>query len=342
MPSNRSAENDSALMQWEAETERMRQNPYANQETVIYRERVAADHRSSHGYPPAGTVPQPTPPPTENVTGETRMPVQMTAQTRTFGVEIETCIPERHAHLIRPGHHSKGPPVDSIPDGWEARTDSSIEPDYGYYPVELVSPILSGEAGLVSATYVTNWLTKLGAQPNRSTGLHVHIGAEDLSDDQVRAVKRAFVRYEAALLSLNGHDKRNRMSNSYCQLHTGWRRRELDQMDRYCSLNVSNWIGNRSYGGGKTTLECRLWQSTNDDTRVVAAISMFMALVQRAAELGARTEPHISSEREAVKTFIRNHFGRGIRSTDLRITPNASIADVMLRAYRESCYAARS
>ena len=59
-------------------------------------------------------------------------------------------------------------------------SDSSIR---GENPIECVSPVLTGKAGMKSLETCCKALNEANAQVNISTGLHVHIGAANLSDE---------------------------------------------------------------------------------------------------------------------------------------------------------------
>ena len=70
------------------------------------------------------------------------------AQEFTFGVEIETTCP-RSNRLRIGSYYSTGEQVPYLPEGWVAKSDGSIRTDKaGHVDVEIVSPILRGEAGI--------------------------------------------------------------------------------------------------------------------------------------------------------------------------------------------------
>ena len=69
-------------------------------------------------------------------------------------------------------------------------SDASIR---GQNPIECVSPILSGKNGKQSLKACCEALNKAGARVNKSCGLHVHIGASDMKNEQYISV---FVNYK--------------------------------------------------------------------------------------------------------------------------------------------------
>lgn len=101
----------------------------------------------------------------------------------TFGVEIE-CLVE--ARLVRESAQKNGMRYQY--EGYNHTdnnhyykfvSDSSIR---GENPIECVSPVLNGKTGLKSLENCCKVLNDAGATVNRSTGLHVHIGAQNLDD----------------------------------------------------------------------------------------------------------------------------------------------------------------
>jgi hypothetical protein len=253
----------------------------------------------------------------------------MQANERTFGIEIETHIPSQHASLFPVGGYHAGVQIPHYPKGWTGQADSSLGRVDGMHTLEIVSPILRGEDGLTQVVYVVNDLAELGAAPDEHCGLHVHIGVEDLTLAQVRAVKRAFIRYERAFYGLSGTKAAHRSSSRYCKITDDW---HSDVDDRYRSLNLRNTLLARQGVGRKNTVEFRMWASTTVDTTVVAAISMAMALICKVVAFGAATHPRIESETESVKTFVHEHF----RTNVCKIVADGPIADIVLHTWHEA------
>ena len=63
---------------------------------------------------------------------------------------------------------------------WQIASDSSIHAGAGY-GMELISPILKGEKGLMQAVAIMDAIEHCGAYVNRSCGVHVHFGVERMS-----------------------------------------------------------------------------------------------------------------------------------------------------------------
>lgn len=120
--------------------------------------------------------------------------VKVNGVSYTFGVEIEMLAPRG---AITERARANGMPI--AYEGYNHRdnksyfkfvSDASIQ---GENPIECVSPVLSSKGGFAKLKNACKTINEAGAMVNRSTGLHVHIGAENLTDDQYTAV---FVNYQ--------------------------------------------------------------------------------------------------------------------------------------------------
>lgn len=140
---------------------------------------------------------------------------------RRFGIEIEAfgmtrdavanllnnnginCYVERYNHQTR--------------DYWKVVTDSSIRFNSANFPgesFELVSPPLSGEAGISQVIRVLDLLRANGAQVNNTCGLHVHVDISNtLSFSTVQTIARRFAAWEKHLdffFTANRRESKNR------------------------------------------------------------------------------------------------------------------------------------
>jgi hypothetical protein len=140
---------------------------------------------------------------------------------RTFGVELEVAgIDEYEAEdaLTKIGITK-----------WSFKEDGSISCNKGK-GVEVVSPILCGKAGLKQVEKVCKALTDAGAVVNSSCGLHVHVGAADLSGAQVLAIVKRYSKWENKIDSLITPDRRSNR-NGYCQSLFNVSARLIDPVD---------------------------------------------------------------------------------------------------------------
>lgn len=127
---------------------------------------------------------------------------------RSFGVEIEgcgltreeaaaairaagvDCINENYNHYVRPH--------------WKVVEDGSVSGGF-----EVVSPILSGIAGLEAAFKVANALVAAGGKVDNRCGLHVHVDARDLTGACIINATERYARHESEIDKLVPASRRN-------------------------------------------------------------------------------------------------------------------------------------
>ncbi len=114
------------------------------------------------------------------------------AESYTWGIEIECFLPQSKVQElgISIGSYHHGHPLPApFPQGWTAERDGSIHTDRrGYVPVEIVSPILKGRAGIEQVKQVAQTLRNLGTSVNVTTGLHVHLDPRSVVGDDTAAI----------------------------------------------------------------------------------------------------------------------------------------------------------
>lgn len=197
----------------------------------------------------------------------------MSIPTRTFGIEIETSLPQALAAQF-PNRAWRGTTIrngDGTPTTWLAKSDASI---HGGHAVEVVSPPLSGIEGLAEAVGFLMYMADNGGTPNRSQGIHIHVDVRDLNARQRSNLRRLFVRHEKAIFALNGAEASRRWHGSWCRPSHMWSRQ------KYQSLNTLPFAT-------KGTYEVRCFASTLDDAAVVAFVLCVLGLVE-AAKSGDR------------------------------------------------------
>lgn len=166
----------------------------------------------------------------------------------TFGVEIESYHYTRES-LIAAGVqnglqvHSEGYNHRDNKTYFKIVSDSSLQGDNTN---EVVSPILKGNKGLNSLKAMCDTLAAVDARVNRSCGLHVHIGAENLSDDHYVRIVRNYQKLESVIDSFMPNSRRGNNSR-WCHSLQGvdfsrctTKRDVYDAMhgDRYYKVNA--------------------------------------------------------------------------------------------------------
>jgi Putative amidoligase enzyme len=97
---------------------------------------------------------------------------------------------------------------------WKIVTDASIHANGRGTGVELVSPPLT-ESHFENVRKVCAVLQEQGCTVNRSCGLHVHIGARNLSVEVVKRLAMLYIQYEAVIDQLLPPSRRA-SNNAYC------------------------------------------------------------------------------------------------------------------------------
>lgn len=143
----------------------------------------------------------------------------------------------------------------SVRSHWKITTDSSVSDGRGMPGIEVVSPILRGEAGLAELRKVADALNVAGATANRSCGLHVHVGADDLSLEDIKTVVRRYTAFESVIDTFMPQSRRGD-NNTFCKSMSRWSTWEghrltgcdtLSQLrssyfDRYYKINLAAFI----------------------------------------------------------------------------------------------------
>jgi hypothetical protein len=191
------------------------------------------------------------------------------AETWAFGIEIECFMPADKVFTRGRYHH--GRQVRAIDrwtaEGWTAEADSSVVSDRpGFVGVEIVSPKLTGEEGLIEVVAMIDWLAEIGAYVNQRCGQHVSVDARGLSNDQVLKVRETFKALEPGLYLVNGDQAAERWRNDYCTPLSSGR---TAMAARYWGLNLVNYS---SSNHDRKRLEFRLWAGTLDAAKTVSYI----------------------------------------------------------------------
>ena len=200
----------------------------------------------------------------------------------TFGVEMETYNVERESLIAKAAennlpleyqgynHHDSNRVFKCVSDG-------SIT---GINPIECVTPVLKGRNGLAALKNACKTLNAVGAMVNKSTGLHVHIGAKDLTPAQYANVFFNYQMLESLIDSFMAESRRAN-NNGYCMslrgkyLRTCETREEVYQAlggSRYYKVNPCSWSRHQ-------TIEFRQHQGSTDYEKISNWVSFCAKLV---------------------------------------------------------------
>lgn len=104
---------------------------------------------------------------------------------------------------------------------WKITTDSSVRDNRGNPGIEVVSPILSGTAGMTALKTVADALNAAGATANKTCGIHVHVGASDLSIDEIKMIVKRYASFETVIDSYMPVSRRA-SNNQYLKSMSDW------------------------------------------------------------------------------------------------------------------------
>lgn len=138
---------------------------------------------------------------------------------RTFGVELEfygipkyLLLSTMKVHGIPCVEITNAAQAVTVPVTWAVKGDGSV---HGNEPAELVSPVLSGEAGLHEVARVCDLLYALGCEVNWSCGFHVHHNCGDYTGKNMLSLLRLYAKFEPTIDLLVAPSRRlNR--NDHC------------------------------------------------------------------------------------------------------------------------------
>ena len=110
---------------------------------------------------------------------------------------------------------------------WKLTTDGSLQ-GAGF---ELVSPVLSGKAGMQQLKKACQALANMGCKIDRRCGLHVHHEIRDLTVQDVARVVRSYTNNQG---SINGFLAPSRRHNEYCM---PWSDSDFSRLDNIAAMN---------------------------------------------------------------------------------------------------------
>lgn len=199
----------------------------------------------------------------------------------TFGVEIECLVP---AAMVRACATRNAMPFqyegynhEDNNSYYKFVSDSSIR---GENPIECVSPVLDGKDGMKSLELCCKTLNEAGAQVNVSTGLHVHIGAQKLSDKAYINVFKNYQKLEKVIDTFMARSRRENNSrwcmtlkgNDFSQCATKNDVYSAMHGDRYYKVNACSYMRHK-------TIEFRQHQGSTDFEKISNWVNFCAKLV---------------------------------------------------------------
>lgn len=220
---------------------------------------------------------------------------------RTFGVEIE-CIgisQDAAATAIR----AAGLPCEiegynhNTRSYWKIVTDGSVRDNRGNPGIEVVSPILRGTDGLTALKTVAAALSNAGATANKTCGLHVHVGAQDLNVNDIKMIVKRYQAFEDVIdtyMPVSRRANNNHYLKSMSEFALQWNTRLAScsstanllsgGWDRYYKLNLAAYVRQH-------TIEFRQHSGTVSPEKISNWVLFVLNFVEMSRQLASEASP---------------------------------------------------
>jgi hypothetical protein len=258
------------------------------------------------------------------------------ARNFTFGIEIECYVPrscriqtsgwschgERRFPAVTGGYAVDGEyieaPVTADGRGFQATTDGSLtQAPSGFYGVEFVSHVLSGDEGVDIVCRFMQFLSKIGARVNRTCGLHIHVGIRSAIGNASVERTCEFISDVCATANrhqwaLYGQTGTNRHQHYYCSPMSDAKKQTIKNAKDLHTMARTNRVDiiNLQNVTGTGTIEFRCFAGTTNVNKVVHHLASVFAIVSLAANEGDKAwrEPRETTAWKALRNSW-GHFG---------------------------------
>lgn len=224
---------------------------------------------------------------------------------RTFGVEIE-CIgisqTAAHAAITAAGFACEIEGYNhNTRTHWKIVTDGSVRDNRGNPGIEVVSPVLRGVDGLNQLRTVAAALSAAGATANKTCGLHVHVGAADLTINEIKMIVKRYESFENVIDSYMPVSRRAN-NNTYLKSMADWTRAYGTQLaacgtvsdilsrswDRYYKVNLAAYVR-------QNTIEFRQHSGTVSPEKIGNWVLFVLNFVEVSRSLTAAALPAVAA-----------------------------------------------
>lgn len=192
-------------------------------------------------------------------------------------------------------YDSSGNDSPDLDTQWVVKYDGSV---YGHQngSCEVTTRILSGTEGLAELRKGVEALQAAGATVNETCGLHVHVGARDLTGAEILSLVKRYGRFEDVIDGFM-HGNRRGDCNTYCQSVVAY----ADDADRWAHARggldvitprqIQGWISDRYHKVNVTalnkygTIEFRHHNGAFQPDTIEAWVTFLLHFVERSRKL---------------------------------------------------------
>jgi hypothetical protein len=249
---------------------------------------------------------------------------------RSFGVELE--IVHGDAYALAAALTAAG--VKTFSEGyhhetrkyWKIVTDSSVSGGF-----ELVSPVLRGHYGFERLKKVCKILADNNVKINKTCGVHVHHGIEDLDLDAVSRLVHSYAAMQSDIDAVLPPSRRSTAGNNYCKalgsyrlstMHDGWNPSIMSVSASWERGTVLNLLCYSKYG----TIEYRQHSGSIE----FAKIAPWIRLGQNMIDAAKRGESH--TELATVINSVDAHYWTSRKRSFIKRAERAARAECAAHA----------
>ena len=218
---------------------------------------------------------------------------------------------------------------------WRLKSDSSVS-GRGGYGMELVTPILKGEADMQRLIEVVK-VCEANGSVNRTCGMHVHVDITNADALPLRKLMKFFAKYEKAIGGLLS-DSRRGDNNGYCRDHFRQGQELLPIFKHLNKNSVRGLIGSRHFSSrGKWnfqnywrqgTVENRAHQGTLNPEKVENWVRLTQGFVACAFDYRGTT----IREEDTTETYTTKNMLDDMRAKNVITLP---VKKFYMRRFKE-------
>ena len=177
---------------------------------------------------------------------------------------------------------------------WRIKTDGSLSGTRDHRNgLELVSPIMQYEGCVKDFYHILQAMDEIGVSVNRTCGLHVHIGMDDVSTDQIHNILERYSAFESQIDQMMPRSRRDNNAYYASSINSSdirsikrakTKRAIANSMERYKKCNTESLTKHN-------TLEFRHHSGTTNYEKIINWVHIVMMHVETSIALTGQQRP---------------------------------------------------
>ena len=240
---------------------------------------------------------------------------------KTFGIEVEflsnlyqddfvEALNDRvgiHGITIYDAYYS-----DTNATRWRIKTDGSLSGTREHrHGLELVSPIMRTEDDVKDFYHIMRAMDEIGVSVNRTCGLHVHIGMDEVTTDQIHIIMERYSAFESQIDQMMPRSRRDNNASYARSINSRdirnikrakTKRAIANSMERYKKCNTESLTKHN-------TLEFRHHSGTTNYEKIINWVHIVMMHVETSISLTNQLRPRNTRKSRpfnAVRTLVES------------------------------------